>query len=280
VFAYFALVMREEQQGGRVTHRQVMILAALGGLIALTKMVYAPLVLAFLLLPRAQFGNGRQRLLAMSFILLVTAAGSLAGAWIAYRADYVERINFPYFQDNSLTPTQKAEWVENKRKDKEQAVATLVNKPAEVLAQAWDMYTHYSFWQRNGRELFVWFINPYPDLLKPLGIVPALLVLLFVGDAGGRCPSMGGRLWLAAACVATLVLLALALYTGGAGGMYRIQGRYFIPLLPFAGLAAGVTLRAGLAARVRRIQLLLGLAVLFVMYLAVFRVIAGTVFMF
>ena len=279
---YFALLLRVLHSKLFISNRYIIGFSLAGVAIAYTKMVYAPLMLAMLLIPSSQFGTRKRQVVVVSIIMAITLVASALSAYSAYQADYKEQVNFPYFQDTTLAGDAKAQWVEKKRHEKSAAVQTLLHHPEKVLQKTAALYTSWSFWQRNLREIYVWYMSPYADVLKPLGVIPLLLLLFCVTPLAPNsyAPDTKSRMLLLALVFASALLVAAALHTGGAGGLTRIQGRYFVPLLPFLGMALNTRLAGTWCGRVQLVHAILGVLVLVTLYLALLGVLGGTVFVF
>lgn len=104
---------------------------------------------------------------------------------------------------------------------------------------------------------------------------PAVLVAVAMFDGGAQSPVRGGRRWILLGVVGvTVVCVMLLAYVGwnqpGDTMIRHVQGRYFIPLAPFAAAALALPHRAPLspALRVAAIAGTAGLLLLAVLALA------------
>lgn len=228
-----ALRARQERRWTRAT---LALLGLAGAILALTKIVYLPLLLLALFpIPR---GADRLRWLAVP-LLLSLVSGALAFAWLHSNAGAVIR-HAPGIPDPGGQ------------------MAFIASNPAALVYAMVHTATIRSGWILMSTFNFGWMtVGPVKAAAALAGGAAALA--WWQGES--RKPERAWRSWAALVALLTAGAVAAAMYIGStplrAPVILGLQGRYFLPLLPIPLLAAMRLRRAGSGLLAARLSLLL-----------------------
>lgn len=222
----FVVVVRCALRGGGFSRRELLLLAVAAFFLGHGKIVYLPLLLA--LVPIAVRAPRRDGLLAIAVAAAAAFLG-LAGSLL--------------FSPLSGQPTALID----------QQVAVLLADLSAIPGLIWRTLAEmHGYYFRTLFGHFGWLDTAVPPSL--LILVWAALLLAIVNDSRGPVRKVGGwlRLAIGAGIVIAVVGIMLALYIiwtptkpDGVGSpiVIGVQGRYFIPFLPFAMMAVSFNLR-------------------------------------
>jgi len=234
-FLFAAAVLRAAAPRATPLHvREIAGLALLGSALALTKQAYAPLALATLAIPSSRFASRAAQLGGVAAV--AGAAACAAGLWfLVLRGLELPRLTY------AADPDAQLAWILAHPLD----AALVPLRTAILRAGAW-------------LRTFVGVLGSLDVPLPAPVYATHAVVLAGVAalDGGPRSPVRGAAraALLGAAALSGLAVLLLA-YVGwtrpGDGAVRHVQGRYFIPLAPFAAAALHVPRGASLPGALR-----------------------------
>ncbi|MBQ9406329.1 MAG: DUF2142 domain-containing protein [Desulfovibrio sp.] len=218
---FLALVLHWREQGRRLSSGSLSVLYGMVAMLALSKIVYLPLVLTALLLPQRCFGGvGRRRLHLAAAGLLALALNLL---WLGVAA-HVLAVSGPPWSDPAA---QKS---------------FILHEPLVylgILARTFAGWGWEFLFQMLGGELGWFTIHISPYLVAACGSL--LLLAGLAGNGSQWRMERAERIGLLLLVLGETVLVSAALYVQWtplqSPVINGIQGRYFLPLLLPLGLA-------------------------------------------
>lgn len=287
-FVFFALILRALYGNSLVTPKKLLVFCGVALVLSASKMLYFPLAFCFLLIPAKCFASTRWRAVCVAAVLACSALPAAGLMSAALHQEYDMQL-----EDIFTSPAAQAPAQNNRIPYKQYAVQMLMSEPLATMQQVFATYSNRDHNRQLLYKIFVWggdvkqrVHNP-EALLGTIGTLPLLLALapFFMALGGTGSPvaaqpyeiSPLGRLLLLGVITGIAILIALAMYTGWQGNVGRsviggIQGRYFIPLLPYVALMCSIYLPYAQHWRWLRRQALLSLVVLVLCYLYLFAV--------
>lgn len=289
-FLYFALLMRALTHKKPLTYKDMGIFTLTAAFLSASKVIYFPLTLAILLIPTAQFASAKHRMAFVSFLVIISLAVSFCCMVQALRADYGLSASqtLPVFTN---TPAEK---VENAYKPervprKQARLRAIFTNPVTAITGALRTYFRSSFWKYQSRDIFIWHGDRDNRVMRFTGTFYLLLALtpFFLvfrtfappnpsqppknTEQTAYFPSVVDRLICLYCIAAVAVLLHLTLYTGTVKLSEYIQGRYLLPLLPYAAFMLSIRFPRQWYGPAILFQMVATLSVACVLYLTVLR---------
>jgi uncharacterized membrane protein len=231
-FLFIAMIVRASLLEGKLDNKYVAALILLSVLLSLSKQLYFPLSLLFLLVPPHRIGSKRRYVIALILLIGISAA-ALAG-WALFAKD----VYVPLSWKSHLDPIAQLRFI----------AAHPVWVASMLLGHLWSGAGYYLDFMVGLRLGWVdaaiphWFIRMYQ----------VVLVLAALIDSRGSV-RIGLRFKLTCLAVAlvdvvTIATLAYIIWTPVGSSRVVIWGRYFIPmspllLLPFYNRTVVATLR-------------------------------------
>ena len=225
-FLLVAFILRLCFKKQQINNKQFAILVSLGILIASAKIVYAPLLLLFLIIPTANFKNRKARFL--KFTVLLTITGITALFW----SSIINELYTPFFDYNSSFRTGLDLIKCANIHDQLDYILThgiyIFNVFGKSLVESFDMY--YSGYIGT----FGWLQLKLSNWIIHLAYIITFGVAIIDKNEYSFNGKQKGIIGIAALATILLILLSQHLTWGCVGGdrIVTIQGRYFIPVFP------------------------------------------------
>lgn len=227
-FLTLAYLLKLIFQDNAISSKHYIFLCFLTLLLALSKLVYIPLILPALLIPTWKFGGFRRWLfhLGILFLLAFTVcvlwSGYMNGLYLAYK-DYN-----PAFRDN-ITLVACADMHAQKHTILADGGWHFICVMFDSLCHSFDMYF------QGYIGVFGWLDTKLPEWFIWLAYAVIVLCVVLAGEEKRRV-SVRARLLFGFAAVLILILILLTQHLTwdcvGADLITTIQGRYFIPVAP------------------------------------------------
>lgn len=293
-FLFFALLTHILYRKHTINIKYTLVFLGLGAALSASKILYFPIVLSILLIPKGQYKSLWHRVGFIGIIISISLAYSVFFGTQALGKEY------GLTTQHITSPQQENEIVKSNGRfgAKQQAVYNVLYNPEDVWGKISNTYSSADFWHRMLLRVYIWSGDVKGKHTKPEGVlapIPSWLLLLalfpfLIVPSGTRStpaneptenqpysPSILGRVLLAGIIASIILLLALAMYTGWTQNLHRsilggIQGRYFVPLLPYMALMISFPAPSRFTQYIQLGQVLIATVVLLWVYLRLFAV--------
>ncbi len=217
----FHLAFGEKTQVG---WKEKGILLVMSIVIALSKIVYLPLVGLILIIPKEKFKQGSQKWKVIDFAIIAVLATIVNLIWLAIAGKYLA-----VFQEGASS-VKIMQAIQNPIQFGQMILFSI------IYGQSTNTLSLF------GTEL------GYFEFVKTYAIVPYVLIglYLFIAVTDSKLKDKLKRyqvVWILLVILATILLLFMSLYVhwtaSGSAYIQGIQGRYFLPILPLVMLLIG-----------------------------------------
>ena len=223
IFLFTAMTVSVFRSDDKITAKQLIILALLSVAVAISKFVYAPLILILLALPSDRLNVKNPKAVKAGFIAGVTVLGIIGFAVLQH---FMSVLSF-------FVPSYAGE---------ETTLFTTVVR-------------YFEMFQMTAVEVSDFYLRSliaYPgwyQIYVPFTVFSVYYLLLIFSmarkDGENRFPGTGTRIWAAVLMIISVLLITLPMaskFTNpGSDTISSIQGRYFIPLIPM--LCMGIRMK-------------------------------------
>ena len=267
-FMFISFTLYSTQSKDLFGRKELLMFSAVTVLLVSAKIVYAPLVLLFLLIPKERFINTRH---FFTYFFILGLAGLLTAF---FWSSIIDSIYIPYAEYN---PDHR-DWIDLMRCANMDDQMNLIYKnfmyPVKVfgnsMVQTFDMY----FYGYIGT--FGWLDAKMPRWLVHLSYIVLIFVALFDVSARGILGFKHNAILLIALVISTFLLLLSQLLTWecvGSDVIKTIQGRYFIPIFPLLFLIINGIFRSPepLQKMVKYVAVIFSTALLFLSCIVIYK---------
>ncbi len=237
---YFVLLIRAFYTKRTLDWRQGMGFTAVGTVLAISKVVYFPLIFTILLISPNKFASSQRRAWFVSAVIGFCFLATLVNVHHVLNETY----SFNILSPNIVTSSNP-----------QKALLLVMQQPYLVAKDLGQLILKENFWRQLITSLFIWKMAPLA-MFEPFGVLPFLMIalpfiLVFENTISSQSSvsntktgskrltarqNIGGNVLLILVVMATAIFILLSIYIDEYPITPMIQGRYFIPILPYTTL--------------------------------------------